>query len=89
MIWDSYGWLLFRMERYEEALKAMQIPIEQKVQNSEITYHLGEIFLALDDLAEAEKYFKMTIKFNNDENSVKISKEILEKLFNTNNRVEK
>jgi tetratricopeptide (TPR) repeat protein len=48
MIWDSLAWIYFRLGLYKEALKAMELPIKKEVKNSEIAYHLGEIYLKLE-----------------------------------------
>ncbi len=82
MIWDSYAWLLYRTNRFEEALSTMKIPLEKNLQHSEITFHLGKIYLKLNNMEEAEKYFRKTILIDNNENAVKNSIELIEKYFN-------
>jgi len=82
MIWDSMAWLHFRMEEYEEALSAMEKPLLKKIENSEIAYHLGEIYLKVNRRELALKYLKLAIELDNDPDSVKLSQKILLTLNN-------
>ena len=77
MIWDSLGWLHYKQKRYNEALEAMKVPLSKQINNSEIAYHLGEIFHSLNKNKKAKKYFKLAVELNNNDKSVQLSKEIL------------
>jgi len=77
MIWDSLAWLHFKMGKYNEALIAMEKPLLEKIENSEIAYHLGEIYLKMNNRDLALKYLKLAIELDNDPDSVKLSQEIL------------
>ena len=81
MIWDSLAWIYFRLRLYKDALEAMKVPIAKEVKNSEIAYHLGEIYLKLNKKPEAEIYLKLTIEINDNENSVKLAEELLKENF--------
>ncbi len=81
MIWDSLAWLYFKMGETKKAMKAMKIPLTKKIENSEIAYHLGEIFLKLDKKEQAKKYLKQAIELANDDDAVEISRKILGKYF--------
>ncbi|MEA2095512.1 MAG: hypothetical protein U9P73_02305 [Candidatus Cloacimonadota bacterium] len=80
MIWDSLAWLYYKQQRYDEALKAMIVPLSKKINNSEIAYHIGEIYLGLNKQKKAKYYFKLAIELNNEKESVQLSKEILNKM---------
>lgn len=80
-IWDSLAWLYFVRGKPEKALQAMQIPLSREIQNSEIAYHLAAIYLELGELTEARKYLELTIKINDDENSVNKAEELLNDFF--------
>ena len=82
MIWDSLAWLYFRMGKYEEALSAMEKPLLEKIENSEIAYHLGEIYLKINQTDIAIKYLKLAVELDNDSDSVKLSQKILLTLNN-------
>jgi len=77
MIWDSLAWLYYKQNKFEKALEAMKVPLSKEINNSEISYHLGKIYLALGKIKKAKYYFKLTVELNNDEDSVQLSKEIL------------
>lgn len=79
MIWDSLAWLYFKQNKYNEALKAMGIPLSRKIYNSEIAYHIGKIYLGLDNQKKAEFYFNLAIELDNEKQSVQLSKEMLNK----------
>lgn len=80
MIWDSLAWLYFKQKKYDEALKAMEVPLSKDVKNSEIAYHIGEIYLGLNKQKKAEYYFNLAIELDNEEQSVQLSKEMLSKM---------
>ncbi len=79
MIWDSLAWLYFKQNRFDEALKAMEVPLSKEINNSEIAYHIGEIYLSLNKKKRAEYYFNLAIELDNEKQSVQFSKEILNK----------
>jgi len=81
MIWDSLAWVYFRMGRYNDALDAMKLPLSKEIKNSEIAYHLGEIYLKLNNKTEAENYLKLAVEIADDENSIKLAEKILEENF--------
>ena len=79
MIWDSLAWLYFKQEKYDEALEAMKVPLSKEINNSEIGYHIGEIYLGLNKKGKAKYYFNLAIELDNEKESVQLSKEILNK----------
>jgi len=79
MIWDSLAWLYFKQNKFNEALKAMEVPLSKEINNSEIAYHLGEIYLKLNKIDKAKYYLNLAVKMNNEIQSVQLSIELLEK----------
>lgn len=77
MIWDSLAWLYYKQNEFEKALEAMKVPLSKEIKNSEISYHIGMIYLALGKKQKAKNYFELTVELNNDKDSIKLSKEIL------------
>ena len=77
MIWDSFGWLHFKMGNFRDAIKAMELPLKEGIIHSEIAYHLGEIYLKLDQPKLSEKFFRLAINLDNDDSSVELSKKQL------------
>ncbi|MCF7857906.1 MAG: hypothetical protein K9N07_01075 [Candidatus Cloacimonetes bacterium] len=77
MIWDSLAWLYFKQHKFEQALEAMKIPLSKKVLNSEIAYHIGEIYYSLNEKKKAGEYFKLALELDDEQAAVKFSKERL------------
>ncbi len=61
VIMDSYGWLQFKLGRYEQALDYLRRAYA-KQQENEIAAHLAEVLWTLGRKAEAKKIFKEAIK---------------------------
>ena len=80
MIWDSLAWLYFKQKKYDEALKAMEVPLSKEINHSEIAYHIGKIYLGLNKQKKAKYYFKLSVELNNEKQSVQLSKEVLNKM---------
>jgi tetratricopeptide (TPR) repeat protein len=83
MYWDSLGWLYFRMAQYDKALAAMEKLLAAEIDNSEIAYHLGEIYLKLDHPEKGRIYLELAVELDNDIESVNLSRKILEELSNS------
>ena len=79
-IWDSLGWVYYKLGLYEEALNAMQVLIDTDVDDSVISYHLGLIYLENGMKEKAKELLQCSIDFNNNEEAVGKALEILEQL---------
>lgn len=77
MIWDSLAWLYFKQKKYDKAIEAMKVPLSKEIKHSEIAYHIGEIYLSLNNIKKAKYYFNLAIELDNEKRSVQLSKEIL------------
>ena len=60
---DTYGWILYKLERYEEAKKHLRraIALSDK-DNDVLMLHLGDVFFALGDTFSAELYWDKASK---------------------------
>ena len=65
---DSYAWVLFRLNRYEEAKKEILRAIELLGNDIDatITDHAGDIFDALGDRESARKYWEQAMDLTGD-----------------------
>ena len=57
-ILDSYGWLLFRQNRLDEALIVLERAARMVPREPEILWHLGELLLARQQPARAVELFE-------------------------------
>ena len=55
---DTYGWALHHAGRSREALDSLRAAFAKNPQIYSIHYHLGEVYLALGQTAEAEAHFR-------------------------------
>lgn len=79
-IWDSLGWVYYKLGYYKEALEAMQLLIESDMDDSVICYHLGLIYLENGMAGKAKKLLQRSIDENNNEEAVGKSRDALEQL---------
>ena len=78
---DSLGWVLFKMEKLKESLHhlnlAVQIMLDKKEDDPVVYDHLGDVFLRLNDLENANENWKKSVEIQNN----KLEKEkILQKI---------
>ncbi len=66
-IWDSLGWVYYKLGLYQDALDAMLIVLNAEIDDSVICYHLGMIYLKNGKIIAAKKYLKKSIDLNNNE----------------------
>lgn len=75
---DTYGWVLYQLEDYNEALKYIQQSIDKSEKPSAVVLeHLGDVYLKLGDKKKARIYWKRAIKAGGE-------KELLEKKIKEN-----
>ncbi|MCM2335602.1 MAG: tetratricopeptide repeat protein, partial [Pseudomonas sp.] len=67
---DSYGWVLYRLGRNEEALVELRRAFTMQ-KDAEIAAHLGEVLWVLGRKDEARKYFDEARKLDADNRSLK------------------
>lgn len=65
---DTYGWVLFQQEKYEEALHYILQSIEKTENPSAVVLeHLGDVYQMLGELNKARSYWKKAIKAGGDQ----------------------
>ncbi len=79
-IWDSLGWVYYKLGMYKDALNAMQILIDADVDDSVICYHLGMIYLENGMTDKAKKCLNRSVDENNNDEAVGKAQEVLKKL---------
>ncbi|RNF84115.1 tetratricopeptide repeat protein [Montanilutibacter psychrotolerans] len=67
---DSYGWVLYRLGRHEEALVELRRAFALR-KDPEIGAHLGELLWVLGKQDEARKYFDEALKLDPENRSLK------------------
>jgi tetratricopeptide (TPR) repeat protein len=71
---DTYGWILFKNERYEEALIYIKKAVEFGDVSSVVLEHLGDVYSKLNQLTEAKKYWTKALE--KDQNNVALKQKI-------------
>jgi len=59
---DTYGWVLYKMGRYEEAKKWIGKAVENRDASAVVLEHYGDVLYKLGDKREAVKYWEKAIK---------------------------
>ncbi|MBI2427280.1 MAG: tetratricopeptide repeat protein [Ignavibacteriales bacterium] len=54
---DTYGWILYQLGRYEDALVYIKKSIESGDASSVVLEHLGDVYAKLNRIDEAKKYW--------------------------------
>jgi len=67
---DTYGWILFKKGEYSIAKENIYKAINISGGNGELYEHLGDIFLALNDINSALSSWKKSLEFEPDRESV-------------------
>lgn len=64
--YDTYAWILYKMKKYSEAKKYIEIAI-QKGQHSSVVVmeHMRDILFELGEIEESERFKKKAIELNN------------------------
>jgi len=84
-IWDSLAWAFFQSGKYQQALEAMKLVLDQKFKDSVVNYHIGNIFWKLGEMEKAMQNWNKAIEINNNEEGVNKSKEMIKKFKQVNN----
>ncbi len=59
---DTLGWIYYRKERYDQALKYLRKAQEQLGPDPEVLLHIGDVYAALGDQKRARTYWKKSIQ---------------------------
>lgn len=71
---DTYGWILFKNERYEEALVYIKKAVEFGDVSAVVLEHLGDVHAKLNQIDEAKKYWTRALE--KDQNNVALKQKI-------------
>jgi tetratricopeptide (TPR) repeat protein len=63
---DSYGWVLFKLGRFEEARQALEQAAQHQPQESEILEHLGDVYVRLGRTEDARRVYKLALRSASD-----------------------
>ncbi|MCB0476968.1 MAG: tetratricopeptide repeat protein [Crocinitomicaceae bacterium] len=70
---DTYAYILFRKEQFEEALKwAKKAKENASYESGTLLEHLGDIYFKLNDLDQAIEYWQKALKFNDHTNVLEL-----------------
>ena len=61
---DAYGWVLYRNGRTAEARQQFEAALKVGVRDASIFYHAGEVELQLNNVAQAQHYFRAAAEMN-------------------------
>lgn len=70
MIIDSYGWVLYRLKRYQEALTALQRAWSH-YQDAELAAHLAEVYWVLNQPDQARHYLQLALQLDPNDRALK------------------
>ncbi|HYG16677.1 MAG TPA: tetratricopeptide repeat protein, partial [Bacteroidia bacterium] len=73
---DTYGWILYKSERYNDALGYIRKALELSPGDGDIMEHLGDVHYRLGNKEEAAKYWQKSKDSGND--SVQLDRKINE-----------
>lgn len=74
---DSYGWILYRLGRFEDAIKYLKRALEIEPSEAIIAEHVGDAYAAAGDLEAAREYWRSANTLNPDPATAKRLKEKL------------
>lgn len=58
---DTYGWILYQLGRYEEALPYIQKAVDLGDASAVVLEHLGDVYAKLNRIDEAKKYWQRAL----------------------------
>lgn len=60
---DTYAWVLYKMQRYEEAVAYIERAMEADTNPSDVLYeHAGDIYHGMGDVARAQDYWRKALE---------------------------
>ncbi len=67
--WDSLGWIYYRKGMYVEALEFLQ-KANSLLEDAVIYDHLGDVYLKLNEVEKAKKYWGLALKLSPEQTSI-------------------
>lgn len=68
---DSYAWVLYKLERYDEALVQMRKAMEFEAEDAVLFDHQGDILAALNDVDQARQSWEKALELDPDNTEIK------------------
>lgn len=68
---DTYGWVLYRLGEYKEALEYINKAIEKDEDNPILLDHLGDIYFKLNDIEKAIELWNKALEFDKENEQIK------------------
>lgn len=62
--WDTMGWVLFQMGKYDQAKDKVEKSISLSDDSAEVMEHLGEIYEKLGDMENARKHWQKSLEMD-------------------------
>jgi tetratricopeptide (TPR) repeat protein len=61
---DTFGWVLFKMGKYDEALTYIKKAVEADSKNAEILDHMGDVYMKLGNKDKAKEYWQKALEID-------------------------
>ena len=68
---DTYGWILFKLGKNNEALNYIRNSIELENTNAVVLEHLGDVLLRINQNEDALEYYRKALKFDSNNERLK------------------
>ena len=78
MILDTYGWILFKQNKYEEALDVLNKSDTYLPNHPIVLYHLGAMYLAIGEKELAREHLEKSLSLSSNFNDVNEARRLLQ-----------
>jgi tetratricopeptide (TPR) repeat protein len=68
---DTYGWILFKLGKNDDALNYIQHSIELENTNGVVLEHLGDVLMRVNRKNDALEYYRKAFEFDNNNDTLK------------------
>jgi tetratricopeptide (TPR) repeat protein len=68
---DSLGWVYFRLNRLDEAIKHLKEALEAIPEDAAIIEHLGDVYVRTGQTQEAIEAYERALRFNPENQTLK------------------
>ena len=68
---DTYGWILFKLGKNDDALNYIQHSIELENTNGVVLEHLGDVLMRVNRKNDALEYYRKALEFDNNNDTLK------------------